>query len=194
MYSTASPPPKKEGAKSITPSGIKRGKTANRMATPVCILPDHSSGRNIRTEKRQDFLPLFCAERRRFGEDISNPCRRHTETLHYSRFTLHFYHPKQRKGEKPRHTPSVPGIARELLPARGVTIQRRGVCRGGRAFPGRPAGLVPRDRAHIPSECRQRPGGCPGPPVPPLPGTVPSVPGPSCRGWLFPPGCHPASG
>ena len=59
MYSTASPPPKKEGAKSITPSGIKRGKTANRMATPVCILPDHSSGRNIRTEKRQDFLPLF---------------------------------------------------------------------------------------------------------------------------------------
>ncbi len=70
MYSTASPPPKKEGAKSITPSGIKRGKTANRMATPVCILPDHSSGRNIRTEKRQDFLPLFCAERRRFEEDI----------------------------------------------------------------------------------------------------------------------------
>ena len=59
MYSTASPPPKKEGAKSITPSGIKSGKTANRMATPVCILPDHSSGRNIRTEKRQDFLPLF---------------------------------------------------------------------------------------------------------------------------------------
>ena len=105
MYSTASPPPKKEGAKSITPSGIKRGKTANRMATPVCILPDHSSGRNIRTEKRQDFLPLFCAERRRFGEDISNPCRRHTETLHYSRFTLHFYHPKQREGEKPRHPP-----------------------------------------------------------------------------------------
>ena len=59
MYSTASPPPKKEGAKSITPSGIKRGKTANRMATPVCILPDHSSGRNSRTEKRQDSLPLF---------------------------------------------------------------------------------------------------------------------------------------
>ena len=26
MYSTASPPPKKEGAKSITPSGIKGGK------------------------------------------------------------------------------------------------------------------------------------------------------------------------
>ena len=41
---------------------------------------------------------------------------------------------------------------------------------------------------------KRQPGGCPGPPVPPLPGTVPSVPGPSCRGWLFPPGCHPASG
>ena len=91
MYSTASPPPKKEGAKSITPSGIKRGKTANRMATPVCILPDHSSGRNSRTEKRQDFLPLFCVERRRFGEDISNPCRRHTETILYSLFTIHFF-------------------------------------------------------------------------------------------------------
>ena len=116
MYSTASPPPKKEGAKSITPSGIKRGKTANRMATPVCILPDHSSGRNIRTEKRQDFLPLFCVERHRFGEDISNPCRRHTETLHYSLFTLHFYHPKLCEGEKPRHTSTVPGIARESPP------------------------------------------------------------------------------
>ena len=117
MYSTASPPPKKEGAKSITPSGIKRGKTANRMATPVCILPDHSSGRNIRTEKRQDFLPLFCAERRRFGEDISNPCRRHTETLHYSLFTLHFYHPKLCEGKKPRHTRSV-FMGRQRIAAR----------------------------------------------------------------------------
>ena len=73
MYSTASPPPKKEGAKSITPSGIKRGKTANRMATPVCILPDHSSGRNIRTEKRQDFLPLLVCGKA-LGVDI-NPLR-----------------------------------------------------------------------------------------------------------------------
>ena len=133
-------------------------------------------------KKRRFHTAAFSVQICRFGEDISNPCRRHTETLHYSLFTLHFYHPKLCKGEKPRHTPSVPGIARELLPARGVTIQRRGVCRGGRAFPGRPAGLVPRDRAHIPSVCRQRPGGCPGLPVPPLPGTVPSVPGPSCRG------------
>ena len=116
MYSIVSTPSRKKGQKA-SPLQNQRGKTANRMATPVCILPDHSSGRNIRTEKRQDFLPLFCAERRRFGEDISNPCRRHTETLHYSRFTLHFYHPKQRKGEKPRHTPSVPGIARESPPA-----------------------------------------------------------------------------
>ena len=91
MYSTASPPPKKEGAKSITPSGIKRGKTANRMATPVCILPDHSSGRNSRTEKRQDFLPLFCIERHRFEENFSNPCRRHTETILYTLFTIHFF-------------------------------------------------------------------------------------------------------
>ena len=181
MYSTASPPPKKEGAKSITPSGIKGGENRQPYGN-ACLYSTRSfQWAQHQNRKAAGFPAAFCVERRRFGEDISNPCRRHTETLHYSRFTLHFYHPKLCKGEKPRHTPSVPGIARELLPA-GATIQRRGVCRGGRAFPGRPAGPVPRDRAHIPSECRQRPGGCPGLPVPPLPGTVPSVPGPSCRG------------
>ena len=51
MYSTASPPPKKEGAKSITPSGIKRGKTANRMATPVCIAADDTGKRNKHNKK-----------------------------------------------------------------------------------------------------------------------------------------------
>ena len=51
MYSTASPPPKKEGAKSITPSGIKRGKTANRMATPVCIVADDTGKRNKHNKK-----------------------------------------------------------------------------------------------------------------------------------------------
>ena len=51
MYSTASPPPKKEGAKSITPSGIKRGKTANRMATPVCIVADGTGMRNKHNKK-----------------------------------------------------------------------------------------------------------------------------------------------
>ena len=60
---------------------------------------------------------FFCAERRRFGEDFSNPCRRHTETLHYSLFTLHIYHPKLRKGEKPRHTRSV-FVGRQGIAAR----------------------------------------------------------------------------
>ena len=56
MYSTASPPPKKEGAKSITPSGIKRGKTANRMATPVCIVADDTGKRNKHNKKAADAL------------------------------------------------------------------------------------------------------------------------------------------
>ena len=68
-------------------------------------------------KKRRFHTAAFSVQICRFEEDISNPCRRHTETLHYSLFTLHFYHPKLRKGEKPRHTPSVPGIARESPPA-----------------------------------------------------------------------------
>ena len=180
MYSTASPLPRKKGQKASPLQESKGGKPPTvwqRLSVFYQIIPVGATAE----QKAAGFPAAFCVERRRFEEDISNPCRRHTETLHYSRFTLHFYHPKLCKGEKPRHTPSVPGIARELLPA-GATIQRWGVRRGGRAFPGRPAGSAPRDRAHIPSVCRQRPGGCPGPPVLPLPGTVPSVPGPSCRG------------
>ena len=117
MYSTASPPPKKEGAKSITPSGIKGGENRQPYGN-ACLYSTRSfQWAQHQNRKAAGFPAAFCVERRRFGEDISNPCRRHTETLHYSRFTLHFYHPKQRKGEKPRHTPSVPGIARESPPA-----------------------------------------------------------------------------
>ena len=97
MYSTASPPPKKEGAKSITPSGIKRGKTANRMATPVCILPDHSSGRNSRTEKRQDFLPLFCIERHRFEENFQIRAAG-TPKLFSIHFSLFIFSPEAAQG------------------------------------------------------------------------------------------------
>lgn len=193
MYSTASPPPKKEGAKSITPSESKGGKPPTvwqRLSVFYQIIPVGATSEQKSGRISCRFLRREAPLRRGYFKSVPQAHR------NYSLFTFHysFFHPKLRKGEKPRHTPSVPGIARESPPARGATIQRRGVCRGGRAFPGRPAGPVPRDRAHIPSVCRQRPGGCPGPPVPPLPGTVPSVLGPSCRGWLFPPGCRPASG
>ena len=116
MYSTASPPPKKEGAKSITPSGIKGGENRQPYGN-ACLYSTRSfQWAQHQNRKAAGFPAAFCAERRRFEEDISNPCRRHTETILYSLFTIHFFHPKLCEGEKPRHTPSVPGIARESPP------------------------------------------------------------------------------
>lgn len=190
MYSTASPPPKKEGAKSITPSESKGG---NRQPYGNACLYSTRSFQWAQHQNRKAagfpaaFLRREAPLRRGFLKSVPQAHR------NYSLFTLHFI---TRSCARVKNQGIPPPFRRspENCSPQGATIQRRGVCRGGRAFPGRPAGLVPRDRAHIPSVCRQRPGGCPGPPVPPLPGTVPSVPGPSCRGWLFPPGCHPASG
>ena len=117
MYSTASPPPKKEGAKSITPSESKGGKPPTvwqRLSVFYQIIPvgatsEQKSGRiSCRILRRE--APL----RRGYFKSVPQAHR------NYSLFTFHysFFHPKLRKGEKPRHTPSVPGIARESPPAR----------------------------------------------------------------------------
>ena len=99
MYSTASPPPKKEGAKSITPSGIKGGENRQPYGN-ACLYSTRSfQWAQQQNRKAAGFPAAFCVERRRFGEDISNPCRRHTETLHYSLFTLHL--PQLRRGKQP---------------------------------------------------------------------------------------------
>ena len=58
MYSTASPP-LFEGAKKHHPFRIKRGKTANRMATPVCIVADDTGKRNKHNKKAAENPAAF---------------------------------------------------------------------------------------------------------------------------------------
>ncbi len=50
MYSIVSTPSRKKGQKA-SPLQIKRGKTANRMATPVCIVADDTGKRNKHNKK-----------------------------------------------------------------------------------------------------------------------------------------------
>ena len=47
---------------------------------------------------------------------------RHTETLHFSLFTILFFRPKPGEGEKQRHTHLIFRDARELLPRKGDFI------------------------------------------------------------------------
>ena len=117
MYSTASPPPKKEGAKSITPSESKGGKPPTvwqRLSVFYQIIPVGATSEQKSGRISCRFLRREAPLRRGYFKSVPQAHR------NYSLFTFHysFFHPKLRKGEKPRHTPSVPGIARESPPAR----------------------------------------------------------------------------
>ena len=59
MYSTASPPPKKEGAKSITPSESKGGKPPTVWQRLSVLWQMTPASATSTTKKRQEILPLF---------------------------------------------------------------------------------------------------------------------------------------
>ena len=115
MYSTASPPPKKEGAKSITPSESKGGKPPTvwqRLSVFYQIIPVGATSEQKSGRISCRFLRREAPLRRGYFKSVPQAHR------NYSLFTFHysFFHPKRCEGEKPRHTPSVPGIARESPP------------------------------------------------------------------------------
>ena len=151
MYSIVSTPSRKKGQKASPLQESKGGKPPTvwqhlsvfYQIIPVGATAEQKSGRiSCRFLRRE--APL----RRGFFKSVPQAHR------NYSLFTLHFYHPKQRKGEKPRHTPSVPGIARESPP---------------QAEPGRSSraqwemmpGICARGVVLIESEKRQMPCGLP---------------------------------
>ena len=90
MYSIVSTPSRKKGQKA---SPLQNQKGENRQPYGnACLYSTRSfQWAQHQNRKAAGFPAAFCVERRRFEEDISNPCRRHTETILYSLFTIHFF-------------------------------------------------------------------------------------------------------
>ena len=133
MYSTASPPPKKEGAKSITPSGIKGGKPPTvwqRLSVFYQIIPVGATAEQKSGRISCRFLRREAPLRRGYFKSVPQAHRNYSLfTFHYSFFFTRSCARVKNQGIPPQFRGS-PGNRRPRLSLDADRAHNQGKCTG----------------------------------------------------------------